>query len=57
MTNTPVKNVPVQLDGNVQVDELGHGIFPQEIHFRDTRLNRLLLKNTSLVVMVLRLKI
>ena len=29
MTNTPVKNVPVQLDGNVQVDELGHGIFPR----------------------------
>ena len=29
MTNTPVKNVPVQLDGNVPVDELGHGIFPR----------------------------
>ena len=29
MTNTPVKNVPVQLDGNVPVDELGHGMFPR----------------------------
>src|SRR6478672_603685 len=29
MTNAPVKNVPVQLDGNVPLDELGHGIFPR----------------------------
>ena len=29
MTNIPVKNVPVQLDGNVPVDELGHGTFPR----------------------------
>ena len=27
MTNAPVKNVPVRLDGNVPLDELGHGIF------------------------------
>src|SRR6476620_10028985 len=29
MTNAPSKNVPVQLDGNVPLDELGHGIFPR----------------------------
>jgi hypothetical protein len=29
MTNAPVKNVPVLLDGNVPFDELGHGIFPR----------------------------
>ena len=29
MTNAPFKNVPVQLDRNVPLDELGHSIFPR----------------------------
>ena len=54
MTNAFVKSVPVQIDGNVLVGKVGHGI--TGVTFQSKRSKKLLSKNTIPVGKVSHLK-